>query len=83
MKYKKKVTTSSTTIFPIGFGGASLGRAGPLVALDDSMNARVYIEVLEENFMGEIKVVKDSFGVDMIFMQDNAPCHKAKIVRDF
>lgn len=56
---------------------------GPLVSIEGSMNANTYIEVLEEHLMSEIKVAKDDFGVDMIFMQDNAPCHTAKSVQDF
>lgn len=56
---------------------------GPLVALEQSMNAAVYMEILQEHLINEIKTAKELFGVGMLFMQDNAPCHKARVVRDF
>ena len=52
---------------------------GPLVALEGSMNAQRYIQLLEDTLLPELQVAD----AQMVFMQDNAPCHKAKIVMDF
>jgi hypothetical protein len=56
---------------------------GPLVAIDGSMNAKKYIAVLTENLLDELDVLEEAHGAPMTFMQDNAPCHKAKLVMYF
>ncbi|KAI3630732.1 hypothetical protein MIR68_012167 [Amoeboaphelidium protococcarum] len=56
---------------------------GPLVALDDNMNADYYLQILEEFVIPEINAAKEVHGVDLTFMQDNAPCHKAMRVMDY
>lgn len=52
---------------------------GPLVALEGNMNSQSYIELLEESLIPEIEAAE----IPMVFMQDNAPCHTARIVKDF
>ena len=52
---------------------------GTLVALEGSMNAAKYVQLLRDELLPELDAVED----EMIFMQDNAPCHKAKIVMSF
>ena len=52
---------------------------GPLVALEGNMNAVKYIELLQDTVLPELAAA----GRPMVFMQDNAPCHKAKVVMDF
>ena len=52
---------------------------GPLVALEGNMNATSYVELLENTLLPEIEAI----GVPMVFMQDNAPCHKARVVTEF
>ena len=43
------------------------------------MNAVNYIELLQDTVLPELAAA----GRPMVFMQDNAPCHKAKVVMDF
>jgi transposase len=52
---------------------------GPLVALEGTMNATNYIELLKDFVLPELAAA----GRPMTFMQDNAPCHKARVVMDF
>jgi transposase len=52
---------------------------GPLVALEGSQTAETYVGLLEDVLLPELQAA----GGPMIFMQDNAPCHKAKRVNDF
>ena len=52
---------------------------GPLVAIEGSMNAQNYIELLKDIVLPELAAA----GRPMVFMQDNAPCHKARVVLDF
>ena len=52
---------------------------GPLAAIQESMNAESYKEILNELLLPELRAA----GVPMVFMQDNAPCHKARLVLDF
>jgi transposase len=56
---------------------------GPLVVVEGSMNSQTYIEIIRDYLLDEIKAAKESFGVDMIFMQDNAPAHKSNAVTRF
>ena len=43
------------------------------------MNAQNYIELLKDIVLPELAAA----GRPMVFMQDNAPCHKARVVLDF
>lgn len=52
---------------------------GPLVALEGSQTAETYVELLKDVLLPELEAA----GGPMVFMQDNAPCHKAKRVNDF
>jgi transposase len=56
---------------------------GPLVALEGSQNADSYIDTLEDNFIDKYLAAQDHLGLKLMFMQDNAPCHKAKKVMEF
>jgi len=52
---------------------------GPLVALEGNMNATNYLELLKDTVLPELAAA----GRPMVFMQDNAPCHKARVILDF
>jgi len=52
---------------------------GPLVALEGTMNAQNYLNLLREVVLPELGAA----GRPMVFMQDNVPCHKARVVMDF
>ena len=52
---------------------------GPLVALEGNMNAEKYIELLTTSLIPELAAA----GRPMTFMQDNAPCHTANVVKTF
>lgn len=70
--------------FSVMFWGCfSVFGLGPLVALEGNQNQHTYVDLLEEFLIPEIRYAKDEFDSDMIFMQDNAPCHKTKKVMEF
>ena len=52
---------------------------GPLVALDENLNSANYLNLLKNNLLPEIRAA----GLPMVFMQDNAPCHKSRLILDF
>ena len=52
---------------------------GPLVALEGNMTGEKYIKLLQDTLIPELQAA----GRPMIFMQDNAPCHTANVVRAF
>lgn len=52
---------------------------GPLVVIDETLNSQNYRDLLEECLLPEIQ----KCDVPMVFMQDNAPCHKAAHVLKF
>lgn len=52
---------------------------GPLKAIDGSMRTDPYIELLTEELLPEL----EASTVPMVFMQDNAPCHKSRLVMAF
>ena len=66
--------------FSVAFWGC-FSRVGlsPLVALDGNMTGEKYINLIRDVVIPEIEAANRP----MTFMQDNAPCHKAKIVLDF
>jgi len=53
---------------------------GPLVRLEGRVNAQVYKKLLQGHVL---PVITDSTAEDPIFMQANAPCHTAKLVKSF
>jgi hypothetical protein len=70
--------------FSVMFWGCfSIYGVGPLVALEGSQNQHTYKDLLEEYLIPEIRAAKDYFDMDMTFMQDNAPCHKTKLISEF
>ncbi len=52
---------------------------GPLVEVEGTMTAKNYITLLKNTVLPELAAA----GRPMVFMQDNAPCHKAHAVMDF
>ena len=50
-----------------------------LVVVDGTLNAENYKKLLEQNLLPELQKINDQ----MVFMQDNAPCHKARTVLQF
>lgn len=56
---------------------------GPLVALEGNQNQYTYRQTLQDYLLPEIQAAKEEFGIDMTFMQDNAPCHKTNLIKDF
>ena len=56
---------------------------GSLVALKGNQNADSYIETLDDCLIDQLIGAEDELGAKMTFMQDNAPCHKAKKVTQF
>jgi hypothetical protein len=70
--------------FSVMFWGCiSVWGIGPLVALEGNQNQHSYCEMLKNHFINEFKAAKDMYGIDFVFMQDNAPCHKTRKVDDF
>ena len=67
----------------IFWGCISIYGVGPLVALEGSQNQHTYKDLLNDYLIPEIEAAREVFGVDMTFMQDNAPCHKTNLITDF
>jgi transposase len=65
------------------WGCFSSNGLGPLVALEGSQNQYTYLELLKDYLLPEVKAAKNLYNVDMTFMQDNAPCHKTRMIMDF
>lgn len=61
------------------WGMISAAGVGPLVRLYGKVNANVYKQLLDQTVVEYLHSTSD----EAIFMQDNAPCHKAKKVLDF
>lgn len=62
------------------WGMISGNGVGPLVRLHGKVNAGVYKQLVKDHIL---PALRNSTKVPPIFMQDNAPCHKAKVVMDF
>ena len=69
----------------VKFGGGSVmvwgmisgDGVGPLVRLQGKVNAGVYKQLVQDHVL---PVLRNSTKQPSIFMQDNAPCHKAMVV---
>ena len=62
------------------FGMISGDGVGSLVRLHGKVNAAVYKQLVKDHVL---PVLRNSTKQQSIFMQDNAPCHKAKVVMNF
>lgn len=56
-------------------------KLGPLVFIDENINASVYSTVLEQNLLGYIDALTVEGLQDIVFQQDNARPHIAKITQ--
>jgi hypothetical protein len=52
---------------------------GPLVALEGNMTGEKYVELLRDTILPELEAANRP----MTFMEDNAPCHTANVVKAF
>ena len=72
----------------VKFGGGSVmvwgmisgDGVGPLVRLQGKVNAGVYKQLVKDHVL---PVLRNSTKQPSIFMQDNAPCHKAMVDMNF
>jgi hypothetical protein len=63
------------------WGCSSWNGLGPLVILDGNLNVEGYKDILT---CCVLSVVEDQFGDDScLYQHDNAPCHKARSVREW
>ena len=70
----------------VKFGGGSVmvwgmmssAGVGPLIRIQGTVNADVYKQILIQHVTPCLQMVPNS-----VFMQDNAPCHKAKKIMDY
>ena len=70
--------------FSVMFWGCfSIWGLGPLVVVEGTQNQHTYKVMLKRHLLPEIVAAKRYFDVDMVFMQDNAPCHKTNLISDF
>lgn len=56
---------------------------GPLVLIEGTMNGEKYVDVLKKHMLDEYEDLKREYIGDWKLMQDNAPCHTARIVKQF
>jgi hypothetical protein len=58
---------------------------GPLVILDkgDRMTAKRYLETVEKHFLPFYRRMVEKYGLEVVIQEDNAPWHKAKLVRNY
>src|SRR5205085_11709666 len=87
-KQLKKPLKSCHVKPTVKFGGRSImvwgcftsQGVGKLIQIDGRMNARLYIQILNEGFLGTLSEQNLSPD-DIIFQQDNDPKHTAKLTK--
>lgn len=56
---------------------------GPLITVDGTMDQNQYLEVLKNYFIPELRAAEEQFGGEWVLMQDNAPCHTARMIKKY
>lgn len=64
------------------WGSISASGPGPLFFVEGTMRQDQYLNILKNVFLPSIQDIRDA-GSCYYFMQDNAPCHTAKTVKNF
>ena len=62
------------------FGMFSSQGTTPLVQLQTRVNAQIYKNIVQDHV---VPIIQNSGSDRATFMQDNAPCHKAKVVMSY
>ena len=62
------------------FGMFSRQGTMPLVRLQTRVNAQIYKNIVQDHV---VPIIQNSGFDRATFMQDNAPCHKAKVVMSY
>lgn len=65
------------------WGSFSKHAAGRLVSTKGNVDAAEYIDILNENLIGQLEIAKDMFPGTWRLMQDNAPAHTASATKAF
>ena len=82
-KLPAQIKKHSGGISMMFWGAISRHGRGPLLAVDGTMTGEKYVEVLRNELLPEIEFAREEFGADFKLMHDNAPCHTAKVVKQF
>ena len=65
------------------WGAITARGVGPLVIVDNTLDADGYKKILKAQAIPFCLDLEKNYGEDIIFQQDNAPCHRAKSVEKF
>jgi transposase len=81
---KPKKTGRSISLMVWGaFAGGIKGPFLPFTGINGSITAEYYLEQMREILPRFMEYVADTLDADTVFMQDNAPIHKAGIVKNW
>jgi predicted transcriptional regulator len=56
---------------------------GPLITIDGTMDQNQYLEVLKNYFIPELRAAEGLFSGKWTLMQDNAPAHTARMIKEY
>ena len=65
------------------WGCMSKHAVGPLITVDGNMDQYQYLEVLKNHFIPELRAAEETIGGEWVLMQDNAPAHTARSVKEY
>ena len=65
------------------WGCISKHGVGPLITIDGTMDQHQYLEVLKNYFIPELRAAEGQFEGNWVLMQDNAPAHTARLIKDY
>ena len=65
------------------WGCISKHGVGPLITVDGTMDQNQYLEVLKNHFIPELRAAEEQFEWEWVLMQDNAPCHTARMIKKY
>ena len=56
---------------------------GPFITIDGTMDQNQYLEVLKNYFIPELRAAEGLFSGKWTLMQDNAPAHTARMIKEY
>ena len=80
VRLENALTRNSTSSVMV-WGCVAYHVVGELVIVKESVNARVYVDILESNLFQSVENIYGDRETPIVFQHDNAPAHTARLTQ--